>query len=104
MQFHLLLFIMSLLELYILLHLLAGITNRLQGCDVNIIEAYDNISSAIKDIKSSRKNFDKEISLIFEQTKRVAAKVGTQPPMPRIAEKQVNRDKIVVKHITDEYL
>ena len=30
--------------------------------------------------------------MIFEQAERVAAKVGTQPSMPRIAKKQVNRD------------
>ena len=30
--------------------------------------------------------------MIFEQAERVAANVGTQPSMPRIAKKQVNRD------------
>ena len=30
--------------------------------------------------------------MIFEQAERVAAKVGTQLSMPRIAKKQVNRD------------
>ena len=33
-----------------------------------------------------------KFSVIFEQAERVAAKVGTQPSMPRIAKKQVNRD------------
>ena len=75
-----------------LLHPLAGITNRLQGHVVDIIEAYDDVSSLIKDIKSARKNIDKEFSVIFEQAERVPAKVGTQPSMPRTAKKQVNRD------------
>ena len=30
----------------------------------------------------------------FEQAERVAAKVETQPSMPRVAKKQVNRDNI----------
>ena len=30
--------------------------------------------------------------MIFEQAERVAVKIATQPSMPRIAEKQVNRD------------
>ena len=46
----------------------------------------------IKDIKSIRKNIDKEFSVIFEQAERAAAKVGTQPSMPCIVKKQVNRD------------
>ena len=85
-------FIISLIGLYRLLNTLAGTTDRLQGRGVDIIEAYDDVSSVIKDIKSTRKNIDKEFSVIFEQAERVAAKVGTQPSMPRIAKKQVNRD------------
>ena len=52
-------FIISLIGLYRLLHPLAGITNRFQGHGVDIIEAYDDVSSLIKDIKSTRKNIDK---------------------------------------------
>ena len=85
-------YVFSLIGLYRLLHPLAGITNRLQGRGVDIIEAYDDVSSVIKDIKSTMKNIDKEFSVIFEQTEQVAAKVETQPSMPRIAKKQVNRD------------
>ena len=85
-------FIISLIALYKLLHPLAGITNCLQERGVDIIEAYDDLSSAIKDIKSKRKNIDKEFSVIFEQAERIAAKVGTQPSMARIAKKRVNRD------------
>ena len=84
--------IISLIRLYRLLHPLAGITNRLQEQGVDIIKAHDDVSSVIKDTKSTRKNIDKEFSVIFEQAERVAAKVGTQPSMPRIAKKQVNRD------------
>ena len=85
-------FIISLIGLYRILHPLAGTTNLLQGHVVDIIEAYDDVSSLIKDIKSARKNIDKEFSVIFEQAERVAAKVGTQPPIPRTAKKQVNRE------------
>ena len=84
--------IISLIGLYRFLHPLAGITNCLQGRGVNIIKANDDVSSVIKDTKSTRKNIDKEFSVIFEQAERVAAKVRTQPTMPRIAKKQVNRD------------
>ena len=41
-------FIISLIGLYRLLHPLAGITNCLQGRVVDIIEAYDDVSSGIK--------------------------------------------------------
>ena len=54
----------SLIALYRLLHPLAGITNRLQGRGVDIIEAYDDVSSVIKDIKNTRK---KEFSVILNK-------------------------------------
>ena len=60
-------FIFSLIRLYRLLHPLTGITNRLQGRSVVIIEAYDDVPSVIKDIKSTRKNIDKEFSLILNK-------------------------------------
>ena len=61
-------FIISLIGLYKLLHPLAGVTNCLhQGHDIDIIEAYDDVSSVVKDIKSTRKNIDNEFSVIFEQ-------------------------------------
>ena len=50
-----------------LLHPLASITKRLQGCGVDIIEAYDDVSSVIKDIKNTRENIDEAFSVIFEQ-------------------------------------
>ena len=71
-------FIVSLIGLYRFLHPLAGITNHLQGCGVDIIETFDDVSNVIKDINSTKNNFD--------------LKVGKLPSMPRIAKKQVNRD------------
>ena len=44
-------FIISLIGLYKFPDPLAGITNRLQGRGVDIIEAYGDASSGIKDIK-----------------------------------------------------
>ena len=66
-------FIICLIGLYRLLHQLAGITNCLQGRGVDIIEAYDDVLSVIKGIKSTRKNIDKELSMTFEQAERVAS-------------------------------
>ena len=84
-------FIVSPIRLYRLIHPLTGITNCFQGRGVDIIKAYDDVSSVIKDIKNTRENIDKEFSVIFEQAERVAAKVGTQPSMPRKGKRQVNR-------------
>ena len=75
--------LLLLLNLWIV-HALAGKTNRLQGCGVDIIKVYDDVSSVINDIKSTRKNIDKEFSVTFEQVERVAAKEGTQTSMPRL--------------------
>ena len=83
--------LLLLLNLWIV-HPLADITNRLQGRGVDIIDVYDDVSSVIKDKKSTRKNIDKEFRVTFEQVERVAAKNGTQTSMPRIVKRQVNRD------------
>ena len=77
-------FIISLIGLYRLLHPLAGITSQLQGLGVDIIEPYDNVSSVIKDTKSTMKNIDKEFNVIFERAERVAAKVRTQAQHSKI--------------------
>ena len=50
-----------------LLHPLAGITKRLQGCGVDITEASDDVSSVMKDIKNTRENINEAFSVIFEQ-------------------------------------
>ena len=47
-------FIISLIGLYRLLNTLAGTTDRLQGRGVDIIEAYDDVSSVIKDINRAQ--------------------------------------------------
>ena len=99
-------FIISFIGLYRLLHPLAAISNRLQERGVDIIEAYDNASSVIKDIKAQGRIFDKEFSVIFEQAERVATRVGTQTSVPRIAKNNLTETilkVIVLKIITDEY-
>ena len=98
--------LLLLLNLWII-HPLGDITNRLQERGVDIIDVYDDVSSVIKDKKSTRKNIDKEFRVTFEQVERVAAKNGTQTSMPRIAKSQVIRDNTEcdsLKIITDEYL
>ena len=74
-------FIISLIGLFRLLHPRAGIANHLQARSIDGIEAYDHVSSAVKDIKSTRKNTDEWFSVIFEQAEREAAKVKTQSSM-----------------------
>ena len=80
-------FIISLIGLHRLLHPLAGITCCLQGHSVNIAEAYDDTLGVMKDIKTTRKNVNKEFSVILVQAERVAAKVGTQSSTLHITKK-----------------
>ena len=58
-----------------IVHPLADITNRLQERGVDITDVYDDVSSVIKDKKSTWKNIDKEFRVTFEQVERVAAKL-----------------------------
>ena len=51
-------FIVSFIGIYRLLHTFAGTTNRIEGCAFDIINAYDDISSVIKDVKTTKSNID----------------------------------------------
>ena len=58
----------------------------------------------MKDIKSTRKNIDKEFSVICEKVERVAAKIGTQPSMQKSKLTQIILKVIVLELMIDEYL
>ena len=51
-------FIIGILSLYRLLHPIAGLTNKLQGRSIDVIEAYANVSSCVDDMKFIRENIE----------------------------------------------
>ena len=55
------------IALHRLLHPVAGVTQKLQGHTIHVIDAYQNINACIEDIQLLRENVDQESDVIFRQ-------------------------------------
>ena len=82
------------IALYRLLHPVAGITQKLQGRPIDVIDAYQNVNTCIEDIQLLRENVDQESDVIFKQAVRMADQLNVEPNIPRIAKKQICRDNL----------
>ena len=82
------------IALYRLLHPVAGITQKLQGRRIDVIDAYQNVNTCIEDIQLLRENVDQESDVIFKQAVRMADQLNIEPNIPRVAQKQIYRDNI----------
>ena len=78
--------------LYILLHAVAAITQKLQGRTIDVIDAYQNVITCVEDIQLLRENVDQESDVIFKQAVRMADQFNVEPNIPRVAKKQIYRD------------
>ena len=56
--------IVGIISLYRSLHLVTGTSRKLQGHNVDIIEAYERVSCCIEDIKYTRGNVKKEFDQV----------------------------------------
>ena len=64
--------VIGMIALYRLLHPVAGIMQKLQGCTIDVIDAYQNVNTCIEDIQLLRENVDQEPDVIFKQAVRTA--------------------------------
>ena len=80
-------FELGMISLYRLLHLVAGITQKLQGRTIDVIGAYQSVSTCIEDIQLFRENVDQESNVIFKQVVRMADQLNVEPNIPRVAKK-----------------
>ena len=87
-------FVIGMIALYRLLHPVAGITQKLQGRTIDVIDAYQNINTCIEDIQLLRENVDQESDVILKQTVRMADQLNAKSNIPRVAEKQIYRDNV----------
>ena len=87
-------FIVGIVVLYRLLHPVAGLTNKLQGRNIDIIEAYESANRCIKDMKYVRENIDNEFDQIFKQAERIAVKRDVQPSLPCRVARQMHRNNV----------
>ena len=82
------------IALYRLLHPVAGITQKLQGRTIDVIDANQNVNTCIEDIQLLRENVDQESDVIFKQAVRMADQLNVEPNIPRVAKKQIYRDNV----------
>ena len=64
--------VIGMIALYRLLHPVPGIMQKLQGCTIDVIDAYQNVHTCIEDIQLLRENVDQEPDVIFKQAVRMA--------------------------------
>ena len=75
-----------------MLHPVAGLTNKLQGRNIDIIEAYESANRCIEDMKYVREIIDNEFDQIFKQAERMAIKLDVQPSLPHRVARQMYRN------------
>lgn len=84
-------FIMAFVEVKNCLHLLKGMTVKLQKRDNDILVAYNMIEETRKKIESLRTNIEREHKEWFEEAQLIAEMLDTEMTTPRIVGRQVHR-------------
>ena len=69
------------------MHPISGLTNKLQGSSIDVIESYANVSSCVDDIAF-------QLSKVFNQAGRMVVKFDVQPCIPRVAARQMHRNNV----------
>ena len=82
-------FVIEMIALYRLLHPVAGITQKLQGCTIDVIDAYQNVNTCIEDIQHLWENVDQESDVISKQAVRMTDQFNVEPNISRVAKKQI---------------
>ena len=70
-----------------MLHPVAGITQKLQGRTIDVIDAYQNVNTCIEDIQLLRENVEEESDIVFKQAVRMADQLNVEPNIPRVSKK-----------------
>ena len=76
------------IALFRLLHTVVGIKQKLQGCTIDAIDAYQNVNTCIEDIQLLQENVDQEFDVILKQAVRMADQLNIVRNIPRVAKKQ----------------
>ena len=84
-------FIVGLITMYHLLHPLHGITVLLQGRNMDIVRAYQEVDSTLSDLKHIRSTVEDEFRKIYLYAIRVAENIGVDPSFPRTTGRQQHR-------------
>jgi hypothetical protein len=102
-------FILTFLVTYKTLSFLQGITIKLQGASLDILEAFSDVEDVKNVFKSLRKDPEAEFKKIYEHAIRMADSVNVEPSKPRTAGRQQHRcnaptDETTTDQIESYYL
>lgn len=75
------------------------ISTVLQGMDIDLQEATQQIQELLKLVKSDRSNSECQFNLIFKKTEDTAIKIGLELQLPRRANRQTQRDNYPTNNI-----
>ena len=66
-----------------MLHPVTGITQKLQGRTIDVIDEYQNVHTCIEDIQLLREDVDQECDVIFKEAVRMADQLNVEPNIPK---------------------
>ena len=82
---------------------MAGITIKLQGRTVDIVDAYNQIDRVLTYYKFIRNNVDSEFHKVYAHAERMATSVDTEPCKPRSCARQTNRPNVATLTVEEWY-
>ena len=85
-------FIITFLVVYKMLSHLSGITVKLQGSTIDIVQAFSEIESITDNYKSLRTDINEQLHRIYEHAVFMAAKFNVEQERPGIAGRQAHRN------------
>ncbi|XP_041372811.1 52 kDa repressor of the inhibitor of the protein kinase-like [Gigantopelta aegis] len=97
-------FIVTFTTVYKLLSRLHGVTVLLQKEASDIVSAVSMIDGVKEEYKEIRNYFDSYFEGVYQHAVSVAASVGTEPTVPRVAKNQMHRDNAVSSSPLQYYL
>ena len=96
-------FIITFLTVYQHLSHLSGLTVKLQGSSVDILQGHEMVQEVKDTYREERSQAEEEFAKIYSQAVRMAEKVGTEPTKPRVVGRQQHRSNVASLSICDPY-
>lgn len=96
-------FLITFITSYQYLSHLEGITVKLQGRSMDIVEAYRMVKDIIALYATERNSVDEGFEYIYEKAISMGKKHSIEPSVPRISKKQVYRSNIECDSILNHY-
>ena len=86
-------FIVSITSLYRLLHCVASIKQKFQGCTIDIVKVYQEVQSCILDMQVVQDKIEEEFLVIYRQAGKFAS-LDVSPSVQSTVPRQMHRSNI----------